>query len=162
MQSIINILIKRTINLTLIMTKKNRKKRWKNEINKLIELNNLIEIDEIVIFDEIVKVFSIIANTFVKDFRILTIIKLMTINFREIITINFCLIDTNEFDDYLNNTWEILFTKKFRKKTTTMTSKDFFINTRNSLNNAIKVLFIKEFRLTMIISKDFRKIKAKY
>ena len=69
---------------------------------------------------------------------------------------NFCLIDINEFDDWLNDVWEISFAKKFREKTTT-TSKNFRkTKTKNRLTNDAKVSFRDE--ITTTISKNYRKI----
>ena len=56
------------------MKKKIEKKRRTSNVDESIKINDLIKIDEI------------IANAFVQ-------------NFCETTTTNFCLIDTNEFDD---------------------------------------------------------------
>ena len=72
---------------------------------------------------------SIKTDTFVKDFRETTIA-------------NFCLIDTNEFDDCLNDAMS--FAKEFREKTT-ITSKDFRkTKAKNQLINDAKMLFRDE------------------
>ena len=96
---------------------------------------------------------------FANDFRVLMTIKFATINFCEIIITNFYLIDTNEFDDCLNNTWKISFAKKFRR-ITTMISKDFRkIKTKNQLIDDAKILFRDEIR-TIFDFENFNKINV--